>query len=86
MTDPQPIDLPNIDLSQLQAIDRQALAGPNDPRHPPRILVLYGSIRERSYSRLLSEEAGRLLRWFGCEVKSFDPRDLPLPDGLITPR
>ena len=49
--------------------------------HPPRILVLYGSLRERSYSRLLAEEAGRLLRWYGCEVRIFDPRDLPLPDG-----
>ncbi|SMC96790.1 arsenical resistance protein ArsH [Fulvimarina manganoxydans] len=81
MTDPLPLDLPNIDAPQLHPIDREMLAGSGDPRHPPRILVLYGSIRERSYSRLLSEEAGRLLRWFGCEVKSFDPRDLPLPDG-----
>ena len=43
---------------------------------------LYGSIRERSYSRFAAEEAGRLLRWFGCEVRSFDPRDLPLPDAV----
>ena len=62
-------------------MDVEALAAPGDPMHPPRILVLYGSIRERSYSRLLSEEAGRLLRWFGCEVRAFDPRGLPLPDG-----
>ena len=74
-------DLPNIDGAQLRAIDVAALAGPDAPAHPPRILVLYGSIRERSYSRLVAEEASRLLRWFGCEVRTFDPRGLPLPDG-----
>ncbi len=81
MTDPVALDLPSVDLDQLRPIDGFALAGPGGPMHPPRILVLYGSIRERSYSRLLSEEAGRLLRWFGCEVRTFDPRGLPLPDG-----
>ena len=81
MTDPVSIDLPNVDLTQLQPIDVAALSAPGDPTHPPRILVLYGSIRERSFSRLLSEEAGRLLRWFGCEVRTFDPGGLPLPDG-----
>ncbi|UIJ74226.1 arsenical resistance protein ArsH [Aurantimonas sp. HBX-1] len=68
-------------MAQLRRIDKAALAGPDAPAHPPRVLVLYGSIRERSYSRLVAEEAGRLLRWFGCEVRTFDPRDLPLPDG-----
>lgn len=53
-------DLPNIDPDKLQPIDIEALAGRNDPRHPPRILMLYGSLRERSFSRLVSEEAGRL--------------------------
>ncbi len=75
------MDLPNIDLAQLDPIDVEALAAPGDPAHPPRILILYGSLRGRSYSRLLAEEAGRLLRWYGCEVRIFDPRDLPLPDG-----
>ncbi|WP_425520977.1 arsenical resistance protein ArsH [Xanthomonas nasturtii] len=74
-------DLPNIDTAQFTPIDTQCLAGPNDPAHPPRILVLYGSVRERSYSRLLAQEAARLLRWYGCGVCIFDPRDLPLPDG-----
>jgi arsenic resistance protein ArsH len=81
MTGPVALDLPSVDLGQLHPIDLDALVGPGEPRHGPRILILYGSIRERSYSRLLSEEAGRLLRWFGCEVRTFDPRDLPLPDG-----
>jgi arsenic resistance protein ArsH len=75
------IDLPNVAIDQLQSIDEPALAEGATPQHPPRILVLYGSIRERSYSRLAAEEAGRLLRWFGCEVRTFDPRGLPLPDG-----
>ncbi|WP_275287354.1 arsenical resistance protein ArsH [Halomonas elongata] len=72
--------LPNIDPEYLHPIDIDALVGPDQPRHPPRLLVLYGSLRERSYSRLLSEEAGRLLRWYGCEVRTFNPSGLPLPD------
>jgi arsenic resistance protein ArsH len=45
---------------------------------PPGILILYGSLRERSYSRLLAEEAGRILEKLGCEVRFFDPRGLPV--------
>ncbi|MEB5708317.1 arsenical resistance protein ArsH [Streptomyces sp. NPDC056982] len=48
--------------------------------HPPRILMLYGSLRERSYSRLTTEEAARLLTAMGAEVKIFNPSGLPLPD------
>lgn len=75
-------DLPNIDPEQLQPIDATALAGPDAPQHPPRILILYGSLRERSFSRLASEEAARLLRWYGCEVRTFNPSGLPLPDDV----
>ncbi|GHA35560.1 arsenical resistance protein ArsH [Devosia pacifica] len=74
-------DLPNLDRAQIAPIDYGALAGDADPGHPPRILLLYGSLRERSYSRLAAEEAGRLLRFFGAETRMFSPRDLPLPDG-----
>ena len=48
--------------------------------HPPRILLLYGSLRERSYSRFLAHEAARLLERMGGEVRIFDPHGLPLPD------
>jgi arsenic resistance protein ArsH len=46
--------------------------------HAPRILVLYGSLRARSYSRLLAEEAIRILDALGAETKLFDPRELPM--------
>lgn len=52
--------------------------------HPPRILLLYGSLRERSYSRLMVEEAARLLRFMGAEPRIFDPSDLPLPDQVAS--
>ena len=50
-------------------------------QHPPRILLLYGSVRERSYSRLLTEEAARLLHAMGAEARIYDPRGLPQPDA-----
>ena len=74
-------DLPNIDPASLHPIDVAALAGPGEPTHPPRILMLYGSLRTRSYSRFASEEAARLLRWFGAETRTFNPSGLPLPDA-----
>ena len=48
--------------------------------HPPRILILYGSLREKSFSRYLSEECGRVLRAFGADVRTYDPRGLPVFD------
>lgn len=49
-------------------------------QHKPRILLLYGSLREHSYSRLVIEESARLLEYFGAEAKIFDPKGLPQPD------
>lgn len=53
---------------------------PDLPRstHPPRVLMLYGSLRERSYSRLLAEEAARILEGLGCEVRWFHSHQLPI--------
>jgi len=74
-------ELPNIHPEHLHPIDVDALVPQAAPRHPPRILILYGSLRERSFSRFASEEAGRLLRWFGCDIRTFHPEGLPLPDS-----
>ncbi|PWV98898.1 arsenic resistance protein ArsH [Hoeflea marina] len=76
-------DLPNIEAGQLRQLDAGALVAPGDPGHAPRILVLYGSLRERSYSRLAAEEGARVLRALGAEVRFFDPHDLPLPDSAL---
>lgn len=48
----------------------------------PKILILYGSLRERSYSKLLAHEAGRILEHMGAEVKIYDPDGLPVFDNL----
>ncbi|MDP5085856.1 MAG: arsenical resistance protein ArsH [Yoonia sp.] len=72
--------MPNIVPGALAPLDIAALAGPDAPRHPPRILLLYGSLREVSYSRLCAEEGARVLRALGCETRFFDPSGLPLPD------
>ena len=71
-----------------EAIDAASFTRPSQSQllttapstHPPRILMLYGSLRERSYSKLLTLEAARLLEAMGAEVKVFDPQDLPQPD------
>ncbi len=73
-------DLPEIVDGALHPIDIDLLAAPDDPRHPPRILLLYGSLREVSYSRKAAEEAARVLRALGCETRVFDPSGLPLVD------
>jgi len=73
-------DLPNLDAALLAAPRPEQLALADAPQHKPRILLLYGSNRERSYSRLLTQEAARLLEVLGCETRLFDPSGLPLPD------
>ena len=73
-------DLPALDPQHFRAIDRGALLGGEPSAHAPRILLLYGSLRPVSYSRLMSEEAARVLRHFGAETRSFDPSGMPLPD------
>jgi arsenic resistance protein ArsH len=68
----QPQFLAQPDPAQLEPAERA--------NHPPRILLLYGSLRKRSFSRLLVEEAARILQSLGAETRIFDPRELPLPD------
>ena len=74
--------LPNLDGPSLDPINIGMLSGTDGAQHPPRILLLYGSLRERSFSRLVTMEAARLLRQMGAETKIFDPSDLPLPDTV----
>jgi arsenic resistance protein ArsH len=74
-------DLPNLDHALLAPPDLDRLEPARRATHKPRILLLYGSLRERSFSRLLTYEAARLLDYLGAETRVFDPRDLPLPDG-----
>jgi len=74
-------DLPALQSKFLQRPDLGALEPSQRSQHPPRILLLYGSLRQRSFSRLLVEEAARILQQLGAETRIFDPRELPLPDA-----
>ena len=71
--------LPALQSELLDPVAAEALR-PAMSVHSPRILILYGSLREVSYSRLLAFEVRRLLEHLGCEVRLFDPAGLPLPD------
>jgi len=73
--------LPNLDGSCFKFPEQALLSPKQVSTHPPRILMLYGSLRERSYSKLLTQESARLLEAMGAEVKVFDPLGLPQPDA-----
>ncbi|NTZ84825.1 arsenical resistance protein ArsH [Burkholderia metallica] len=73
-------DLPQLDTELFRVPDAAQLRPAAPSTHPPRILLLYGSLRERSFSRLLVEEAERLLTAMGAEARVFNPSGLPLPD------
>lgn len=77
-----PPEFPALDAESFEVPDLGKLEPRQAFSHPPRILLLYGSLRERSYSRLLVEEAARLLTRMGAETRIFDPRGLPLPDSV----
>jgi arsenic resistance protein ArsH len=74
-------DLPNLDTALFKIPNLSNLTSQSPSTHAPRFLLLYGSLRERSYSKLLTLEAARLLTAMGAEVKVFNPQDLPLPDA-----
>lgn len=75
-------DLPNINRDCLAPITVDSLLPSIRSTHRPRILILYGSLRARSFSRLTAEEAARILDALGAETRLYDPRDLPLPDAV----
>ncbi|OYP99322.1 arsenical resistance protein ArsH [Pseudomonas mandelii] len=73
-------DIPQLDTDLVDLPSADKLGIEKTSIHKPRILLLYGSTRERSFSRLLTEEAARILRLMGAETVIFDPSGLPLPD------
>jgi len=73
-------DTPNIEEDHFNPVDDTRLLSPERATHGPRILLLYGSLRPRSFSRLMTEEAARILTRLGAETRTFNPTGLPLPD------
>jgi arsenic resistance protein ArsH len=73
-------DLSNIDKELFQKPSLDEFQSKTLQSHPPKILLLYGSLRERSFSRLLAEEAERILKVMGCETRFFNPHGLPQVD------
>lgn len=76
-------DTPNIADAHFRPIDTSRLAEPIDAATPPKILLLYGSLRTRSFSRLMTQEAARVLNKFGAETRIYNPSGLPLPDDQL---
>ena len=72
--------LPNVDADLIDIPSPTRFVSIGASTHPPRFLLLYGSLRTRSYSKLLALEAARLLEAMGGETRVFDPAGLPLPD------
>ena len=76
-------DTPNIDDALFPGVDEASLLAPARKTHPPRILILYGSLRPRSFGRLSGEEAGRILTRLGSKVRFFNPSGLPQVDDGV---
>ena len=73
-------DTPNIIDQHFSNIEPDRLMPVEHRTHAPRILLLYGSLRARSFSRLMTEEAARVLQRLGAETRTFNPSGLPLVD------
>jgi len=71
------VELPLLDIPTEQKLEPRSVS-----THAPRILLLYGSLRPNSYSRLLTLEAERILRHLGAQTKVFDPHGLPVTDSV----
>lgn len=80
---PQDLSLPNIDNSHWRLAEAERFNNQLST-HKPRILLLYGSLRQRSFSRLVIEECARLLITMGAEVRIYNPSGLPLPDDAAS--
>jgi len=78
----KPLTFPSLRRDVFSIPDRAQLAARQKVDHAPRFLMLYGSARERSFSRFLTFEAARLLSMMGADIRIFDPRGLPLPDEV----
>jgi arsenic resistance protein ArsH len=76
-------DTPNLAEECLLPVNPDSLVPQSRSTHPPRILMLYGSLRERSYSRLAAEEGARVLERLGADVRFFTPSGLPLVDDGV---
>ena len=76
-------DTPNLVDDCFQPVDQGQLTSNTPSTHPPRILVLYGSLRDRSFSRFAAEEGARILEKLGAEVRFFNPSGLPLVDDGV---
>lgn len=73
-------DTPQLSEEHFQAPDADRLFPVGHASHPPKILLLFGSLRKRAFSRLMTEEAARVLHRLGAETRTFNPSGLPLPD------
>ncbi len=80
LPEPEPDPTPNINNACFKTPETEKLFAPARSSHPPRILLLHGSVRKRSFSRLANEEAARILTRLGAQTRVFDPSGLPLPD------
>ncbi len=81
-TTPDLADLPEVEAQSFHPINDRALRREDAPAHAPRILLLYGSLRKRSFSRLAILEAQRILEKLGAQTRIYDPSGLPLADDV----
>ena len=72
------MEMPALADDHFGPIELDKLFRRNPDAHPPRILLLHGSVRARSFSRLANEEAARILQRLGCETRAFDASGLPM--------
>lgn len=78
-------EMPAPHTEYFEQIDPVRLEPQHRADHPPRILLLYGSLRPRSFSRLLVLEAERILQAMSAETRIFDPAGLPVADSVPPP-